>query len=411
MTETAPTNSAPMDAATEGGAVSPTSYELFLSFLRLGALAFGGPAMVAYIRDLAVDQKRWLRPAQFRDGVALCQALPGATAMQCAAYVGWRLRGLRGACAAYLGFGLPAVAAMLVLSVLYQQASGLALVAATLVGLRGIVVALMANAAWTFGRASIERRGELALAIVAGAAFLLDAPPLLIVAGSSILTMTFLRRRDEAAPEGSRREAGWRDLLPAGLIAAVAGATVVVALVLRPRLAQVGLVMAKTDIAAFGGGFAALPVMFHEVVVARDWLRGQTFLDGILLGQITPGPIVITATFVGYQIAGYAGALAATLGIFTPSLFVLVLAEPWFQRLRQFAWFRAAVRGALLSFVGLLASVTVRFSLAASWGPSTLLIALGALVALRREVRVVWVVAVGAVVAIAGALLGGSVRG
>lgn len=127
------------DVPTALGTGAPASYELFSSFLRLGAVAFGGPAMVAYIRELGVERKHWMRAEQFRDGVALCQALPGATAMQCAVYVGWKLRGLRGACAAHVGFGLPAVAAMLVFSVPYQVASGLPLVAGTLVGLRGIV--------------------------------------------------------------------------------------------------------------------------------------------------------------------------------------------------------------------------------------------------------------------------------
>ena len=157
MTHPAPERTALQDALPAVGTEAPTRHELFSSFLRLGAVAFGGPAMVAYIRELAVDRKQWMRGDQFRDGVALCQALPGATAMQCAAYVGWKLRGLRGACAAYVGFGLPVVAAMMALSVLYQMASGLPFVAEVLVGIRGIVVALMANAAWTFGRVSVKR--------------------------------------------------------------------------------------------------------------------------------------------------------------------------------------------------------------------------------------------------------------
>ena len=158
--------------------------------------------------------------------------------------------------------------------------------------------------------------------------------------------------------------------------------------------------MMQVDLFAFGGGFASVPLMLHEVVDVRQWLDGKTFMDGIALGQVTPGPIVITATFVGYQVAGLSGAIVGTLGIFTPSLFVVLLTVPYFDRLRQSLLFRRAVRGVLATFVGLLAAVAVNFALSIAWSIPSVILAAVAFAALRLKIDVLWVVLVGAVVSI-----------
>ena len=154
--------------------------------------------------------------------------------------------------------------------------------------------------------------------------------------------------------------------------------------------------MMKVDLFAFGGGFASVPLMFQEVVTARNWLPANVFMDGIVLGQLTPGPIVITATFVGHQMAGVLGAVAATLCIFSPSLFLLLLVEPWFSRFSASPVFKGAAHALVLSFVGLLASVTVHFAEITTWSLSSVLLATAALLALLFKIEVVWVVLVGA---------------
>ena len=135
------------DSATASGLLG-----LFTSFLELGMTAFGGPAMIAYIRQMAVEKRSWLRADSFDDGVALCQAIPGATAMQTAAYVGLRVRGVAGAAVSFVGFGLPAFALMMVLSALYARTQDLPAVVSAFSGLRAIIVALVANATVSFGR-------------------------------------------------------------------------------------------------------------------------------------------------------------------------------------------------------------------------------------------------------------------
>src|SRR5574342_23267 len=143
----------------------PRPAALFWAFLRLGATAFGGPAMVHYIGELATRRRRWLSPEEFREGAALCQSIPGATSMQTAAYVGLRAGGVRGAGAAYAGFVLPAALLMLAASIAYRRVANLATVQATFLGFHAVVVALVANAALRYGRTSIRSAPDAILAL------------------------------------------------------------------------------------------------------------------------------------------------------------------------------------------------------------------------------------------------------
>jgi len=374
---------------------------LFLTFLRLGLTAFGGPAMVAYIRDLAVRKKHWLSQESFADGTALCQSIPGATAMQTAAYVGLRVRGGAGALATFVGFGLPAFVLMVILSGAYEISRNLTPVSAAFRGLHVIVVALMANAVVTFGRSSIKswRDGVLAC----GAAtflFFRGSPILAIVASAAVSTLLYRGANLPTRPAAAGQSSGRRTVRLV-LLAVLAGGAVLAALfVANRRLFDLATVMVRVDLFAFGGGFASVPVMLHQVVDVRNWMDSKTFMDGIALGQVTPGPIVITATFVGYQIAGLLGAVVGTVAIFSPSFLMVLITVPYFDRLQQAFLFRRALRGVLASFAGLLLSVTVQFAIAASWTRPSIVLATAAFVALRFKVDILWVVLAGAGVSI-----------
>jgi chromate transporter len=159
--------------------------------------------------------------------------------------------------------------------------------------------------------------------------------------------------------------------------------------------------MLKIDLFAFGGGFASIPLMLQEVVNVRGWLDSKTFMDGIALGQVTPGPIVITATFVGYLVYGLPGALVATIAIFTPSFLLLVGTAPFFHRLKQSPIFSNATQGILASFVGLLLYVTMRFALAVPWDILRVCLVAAALIALLRKVDLLYIVLIGAAISVA----------
>jgi len=375
---------------------------LFRAFLRLGLTAFGGPAMVAYIRDLGVRKERWLSQESFEDGAALCQSIPGATAMQTAAYVGLRAAGPLGALAAFVGFGLPAFVLMVALSAAYQAGRDFRPVLAAFHGLHVIVIAIIANAALNFGRSSVKNWRDAILAAGAVVFLTLHGSPVIAIVASAALSLLLYRGVNlparparAASADGGRRFLGF-----AGILALAFVSGLIVLYLLNRRVFDLSVLMLKVDVFAFGGGFASVPLMLHEVVGVRGWLDGKTFMDGIALGQVTPGPIVITATFVGYQIAGVLGALAGTISIFTPSFLMVLVTVPYFDRLQYSPWFRRGLRGVLASFVGLLAAVAVNFGLTVWWSIPAVLIAAAAFVALRLGIDILWVVLVGAGVSV-----------
>jgi chromate transporter len=171
-------------------------------------------------------------------------------------------------------------------------------------------------------------------------------------------------------------------------------------LLMQRTLFDLAALMFRIDLFAFGGGFASVPLMFHEIVEVRGWLDGPTFLNGIVLGQITPGPIVITATFVGYLLYGPIGGLIATLSVFSPSFLMVIGVAPYFDRLRASRRFNQAIGGVLCSFVGLLVTVTIRFAWPIPWDILRILLAGAAWAALLRKVDILWVVLIGAIASI-----------
>jgi chromate transporter len=376
----------------------PTLSAVFLAFLRLGLTAFGGPAMVAYIREVAVRKKGWVTEESFADGVALCQTLPGATALQAAAYAGLRAAGPVGAVVAFLAFALPAFVLMVALAAVYQRAQAIPVAVATFHGLQGIVIALVANAAVDFGRRTVVSWRDGAIALVAAGLLMARISPILVICGAAVAGL-FLRRSPDGQPVATASTRGDHSGRVAVILATGAVVTLALLFLLRRPLGELGVLMVKVDLFAFGGAYASLPVMLHEVVEAHGWLDARTFMDGIALGQVTPGPIVITATFVGYQVAGLAGAVVATLAVFAPSLTLLIAAVPHFDRLQGSVVVQRAVHGILASFVGLLVAVALRFALAAAWSLPLATITAAAFLALRLKVDILWVVVAGGALA------------
>jgi len=376
----------------------PSVGAVFRAFLRLGLTAFGGPAMVPVIGEMVVERKQWLSSLAFRDGVALCQTIPGATAMQTAAYCGLRARGVPGAAVAYIGFGLPAFIVITILSAAYRATHSLPVSLALFRGLQVIVIAIIVRAVVTFTRATVHGWQDLLISLAAAAALLAGISPVAVIAAAAVAGVPLRRHRTGAADGGGAspdRHAVRLPLRPLVGIIVGGGAALVLLRVLAPKLCQLALLMLRIDLLAFGGGFASVPLMLHAVVDVKRWLGTRAFMDGIALGQVTPGPIVITATFVGYQVKGLAGAVIATAAIFTPSFVVLLAAVPYFDRLQRSVVFRSAMRGVLASFVGLLVSTAITFVLAAHWSLFLALLAGAAFVALMLKADLLLVVMAG----------------
>jgi chromate transporter len=350
--------------------------------------------MVAYIGDLAVERKKWLDGQTFKDGVALAQSIPGATAMQTVAFVGLQTRGAAGAAVSYIGFGLPAFLLMLGFSALYAVSRNLSWVASVFSGLQVIVVAIVANATYTFGRTSLKCSMHVLLAAASALAFGLGLSPFYVIPGAALAGMLLLREKPEAQP--AKEDQNRFSAIPVVGCLTCLGLGLVLLYLARPGVFSLALLMLKVDLFAFGGGFASLPLMLHEVVHVRGWMDARTFMDGIALGQVTPGPIVITATFVGYLTHRLLGAVVATVAILTPSFIVLILTAPFLNRLKGWPAFAKARQGILASFVGLLLYVAIRFAMAVPWDFFRILLVLASLAALIRKVDFAYIVVIGA---------------
>ena len=380
--------------------LQPSLTQLFISFLRLGATAFGGPSMVAYIRKMAVDDKHWLDDETFRDGVALCQTIPGATAMQTAAYVGLRTRGAIGAGTSFIGFGLPAFLLMMTLSALYAQTRSLSMVVSAFAGLQAIIVAIVANATLSFGRTSIRSWKQAFIAAIAAALFGFSLNPIVVIVLAALVGVAIL----ESKPVPSRTHVDpareFHSAKPLLILVSVTVTGFGALHFFQPGLFDVAALMFRIDLFAFGGGFASLPLMYHEIVDVRHWMGGPTFLDGIVLGQVTPGPIIITATFVGYWLHGLLGGAIATLSVFLPSFMMVIGFVPFFDKLRASPSFSKVIGGILCSFVGLLLIVTIRFAGNVHWDLPRIILASSALGALLLEVDILWVVIAGTIISV-----------
>lgn len=253
-----------------------------------------------------------------------------------------------------------------------------------------IVVALVANATYTFGRTSLKGRVHVVVAAASAAALWLGVSPFYVILGAALAGILLLRRAGQARHATGRT----MPVSAAALIACPASAALglIACRLFLPRLFDLVLLMLKVDLFAFGGGFASLPLMLQQVVHVKGWMDATTFMDGIALGQVTPGPIVITSAFVGYVTHGVAGAAVAAIAVFTPSFLMVVLCAPFFDKLGGSPTFARATRGVLASFVGLLLFVTITFAAAVPWNALRAAMAVAALIALLRKVDVLYIV-------------------
>jgi chromate transporter len=360
--------------------------------------------MIAYIRRVAVEQKSWLDDTTFRAGVALCQAIPGATAMQVAAYVGLRVQGVSGAAVAYIGFALPAFLIMMLLSAVYVQTHNLPIAISLFSGLQAIIVAIVANAAVSFGRNYLKLLRDIAVAAVAAGLFIFGVSPFLVILLAALIGLVLYRnqpyREQPIQPKPVSLAETPGTTVSVLLILSAAAVSFVLLFLLQRRLFDLAALMFRIDLFAFGGGFASLPLMLHEVVDVRSWMDYQTFMNGIALGQITPGPIVITAAFVGYIVYGPIGGIVATIGILLPSFLMVVGTVPYYDRLSSSPEFNRAVNGIFCSFVGLLASITLYFASDMPWDLPHAILAIAAFIALFFKIDILWVVLIGAVISV-----------
>jgi len=377
---------------------------LFTRVLKLGATAYGGPAMIGQIKETAVNRYGWVKEGEFMRGVALCQLIPGATMIQIVTYIGYRVRGIWGALTVAVAFVLPAFIALLVLSAIYFRYHSLWFVQALFKGLGAIVVAIILNACITFGRSVFKDWKVILIAVLSFLAFFLQWNFVLIFVFAAVagLLLRLERPQAKAAPSGgpSLEVVKGKEHLVVALLAAFICLALVLSYIVDPKITALSLNLSKIGALAFGGGFPAIPLIQYEMVDRFQWLTTKEFLDGIALGQVTPGPILITATFIGYKVSNVLGATMATLGIFFPSFFILVLLIPYHDRLKGIEKVQMMEQGILGSFIGMLALVLFNFGRTSLVDMPRILMAAAAFFAIYKKVSLPYILLTGGMLSI-----------
>ncbi len=334
--------------------------ELAWLFLKLGTVSFGGPAAhLAVMEDEVVHRRAWLPREQFLDLMAATQLIPGPNSLEMTAYVGFRRAGLLGAVVATASFVLPAAMLTALLAWIYQRYGALPDVEPFLRGVKPAVLAIIVAAVTRLGRTAIKnwRTGLIALTVVAAAALGQNEIVVLTVAGVAGAIFLGIAQGHAKPPSPVAPPACGTGIFTAST-SAMAGASVAAGAGASISAWQIGLYFLKVGAVLYGTGYI-LAAYLRGGLVGQGWLTEQQLLDALAAGQVTPGPLITTATFVGFLLAGPGGAAAATVGIILPGFLVVLLTQSWIARLRQWPWSSRFLDAVNAASIGLTAVVVV----------------------------------------------------
>jgi chromate transporter len=398
------------DDAQPGAEAAPATPSVPLAVIlrewsRIGITGFGGPpAHIALLRRLCVQQNSWLSEAEFEDGIAATSLLPGPASTQLAIFCAWRLAGPMGAIVGGACFIVPGLIIILALSVLFLAHSPPAWVRGAAAGAGAAVPCVALGAAIGLAPASWRRAGEGTAARVRWVCYALAGAVAANVAGEFLVAVLVACGLLEWLVSRSRPAAGSPAVSPVrrgALLLGLAGKTVTAGVI--GSLAWVAL---KVGALSFGGGFVIIPLMQHDAVHTYHWMTTAQFLSAVALGQVTPGPVVLTVGVVGYAAAGLAGGLIAVLIAFAPSFIFVLAGGPHFDRFRRSTAAQAFLSGAGPAAIGAIAgaSVTLGLGLTQLWQVAVLAAAVIWLIAARRGVvsTLLGAAAAGVIVALAG---------
>ncbi len=344
-------------------------------FLKLGAIGFGGPvALVGYMQRDLVERRRWIEDEDYKLGLALAQIMPGPLAAQLAIAIGYFRNGVLGATLVGIAFVLPSFLMVLALSALYVAYGGLWWMQALFYGIAAAVIGIIAIAAQRLAR-KVNGRDPLLWGIFV-ALFAItvwaqaELAEFFLLAGLLVVLV-------KAPPGWLRPRLPFLGVLPDPLLLSVLGATVAGAQ--GAVLVDILFFFTKAGAFVFGSGLAIVPFLYEGVVASHGWLTEQQFLDAVAVAMITPGPVVITVAFIGYLVAGVAGATVAAVAIFLPVYVLTIVPAPWFVRHRTNAQLRAFSDGATAAASGAIAGAVVVLAQRAIVDVPTALIALSSL--------------------------------
>jgi chromate transporter len=380
--------------------------ELARLFLKLGIIGFGGPAAhIALMEDEVVGRRGWLTREQFLDYVGATNLIPGPNSTELAIEIGRSRAGLPGLVVAGACFIAPAALIVGAIAWVYIRFGQLAMSVAVLAGVKPVVIAVVLQALYRLTRAAVKNVWLAALAVAAITAAALGVHELIVLLGAGLVCCgAVLARTTPPASAGAllvpalhERRSGGRWLAALGIASTGAAAI---------SIWQIFAIFLKIGSVLFGSGYVLLAFLRADFVQRLGWLTERQLLDAVAVGQVTPGPVFTTATFVGYVLAGFPGAVVATLGIFLPAFIFVAISGPFIPRLRQSRALGAALDGVNAASLALMALVTWQLGRAAIVDVPTALLALGAFgLLVWRRVNVAWLILGGGLVGVALATL------
>lgn len=368
--------------------------ELALVFLRLGAIAFGGPAAhIAMMDNEVVNRRQWMSREKLLDLLGITNLIPGPNSTELAIHIGYERGGWRGLLVAGSCFILPAMLIVWVLAAIYARYQTVPQVEWLLYGIKPVIIAIVLQALWNLGKKAAKDLSTIIAGIGAIAGYFagLNEILLLIVLGIAVMLLKNWQRRGQTT--GAL-------LLPFSGFLAQAGTTTTA--VTSVSWVNVFLFFLKIGCVLYGSGYVLLAFLQRELVERNQWLTSQQLLDAVAIGQLTPGPVFTTATFIGYLLAGNAGAIAGTIGIFLPAFVLVLVVNPWVTKLRQSPWASGFLDGVNAASLGLMAGVTYSLGRAALVDWVTIILAiLSAIAVFRFKINSAWLVLAGGLVGLA----------
>jgi chromate transporter len=374
--------------------------ELAALFLRLGTLAMGGPAAhIAMMEDEVVRRRRWMTHERFLDMLGVCNLIPGPNSTEMAIHIGQLRAGFAGLVVAGACFIFPAAAIVMAIAWMYVRYGTMPQAVGLLYGIKPVIIAVVLQALWGLGRTAIKSRLLAAIAIVSFVAALFDVNEMIVLIGGGVVMMAIRAVEDRDAARATLAA------LPtvATRASAVKPAAIAAAVVAVPfSLTTLFLFFLKVGAVLFGSGYVLLAFLRTDLVDRLHWLTQAQLLDAVAVGQVTPGPVFTTATFIGYILGGFRGAVVATLGIFLPSFFFVSISGPLIPHLRRSPLAGAFLDGVNVGAWALMAAVTLFLARAAVVDAVTTVLAISsAFVLIRYRINSAWLVIGGGLIGLA----------
>lgn len=334
---------------------------IFFTFLKLGATAFGGyMSLVAIVQKQLVEVDKKLKEEDLLDGISLTSVLPGPVAVNTIAYVGYQLRGVPGAIAAFAGIILPSFFLVIFLSWLYFSYGNIPAVKNVFSGITPAITALIVTVAIGMTRKTIKLPAQWTICLLAALLLILvggfAVTFLLIIVSGVAGAFLFRQSAEQALPGDEKIHFENKHLVISGVVLLLLLCTLLWGGQYpgAPKDVQILSTFSGISLTLFGGGYVVIPALHELFVENLNWLTSAEFADGIAIGQITPGPIFVTATFIGYKVAGVLGAFLATVAIFTPPAVLTVLLSRFVKILNQSSVVKAAMKGVRAAVIGMI---------------------------------------------------------